>query len=315
MGQSVGGQWGRRDRETARQGGSESSYFAVAAPHPRSTYLRHSWPLGRPATSGGPAFRLSPLLFCTLQHLSLQLSPFPVIPYFFNSSSSFIFFWVSVAKMPSNSRKGASSRWGKLGKKWVVMRVNESPPHPPPPTAHPFPAPNMQLPRKVHSATHRPRSLATSPHPGSPRRGVCHSGAAYTLWHHHTLTEEKTDLQRARFYWFVWEFTRRHSLSVSASLTRTLVCRSIKMCTNPCVCVCLSTVACFLNTKPYLAMRETEISSSTGSQPGALSRSIISIFPLHHVFLFIIDDNHTKAFLGCSKSVRTLLLWCSPAQK
>lgn len=37
VGQSAGGQWGRSDRETARQGGSESSYFAVAAPPPTPT--------------------------------------------------------------------------------------------------------------------------------------------------------------------------------------------------------------------------------------------------------------------------------------
>ena len=56
VGQSVGGQWGRRDRETARQGGRESCCSAVVPPPPPSTYLGHSWPLRPPHDVWGTRF-------------------------------------------------------------------------------------------------------------------------------------------------------------------------------------------------------------------------------------------------------------------
>lgn len=48
-------------------------------------------PLGLPATSGGPAFSMSPLLHSNLKHLSLQLFCFPssLISFFCLNSSSF----------------------------------------------------------------------------------------------------------------------------------------------------------------------------------------------------------------------------------
>lgn len=122
----------KRRRDSQARGQRELLLCCDSPPTPPSTYLWHSWPLRHPAMSGGLAFRSSPLLFCALQHLSPQLSLFPVIPYLFNSSSSsFILFWVSVAKMPSNSGEAASSRWRKLGKEHVANK-RESPPRPTP---------------------------------------------------------------------------------------------------------------------------------------------------------------------------------------
>lgn len=77
VGQSVGGQWGRRDSETAGQGGSESAYFAVAAPSPPA---RTS---GTPGPSGALRRLGDPLLDChhyfsALCNICLHSSlPFP----------------------------------------------------------------------------------------------------------------------------------------------------------------------------------------------------------------------------------------------
>lgn len=135
-------------------------------------------------------------------------------------------------------------------------------------------APHIRLPCKVHSAAHRPRSPMT---PCSLRFSMCHCGAAYMLWHCSTPTEDNIALQRARLYWFVWEFiTCVPALSWSHSYSSSH-----------------SSVVCAVSLTFHKLMVETK-QHLNRCQRAPFRASMISLLPVCGVFLSIMDDNHTE---------------------
>ena len=169
---------------------------------------------------------MSPLLHSNLQHLSLQLFCFP--------SSLIPLTPPPLHPLLGLCRQDAQQQW--WGCIITVAQANEGRAregmrrriaglplhrhrhyhHHPPPSL----APHIRLPCKVHSAAHGPCSPVTS---CSLRLSMCHCGAAYTLWHCSTPTGDNIALQRARLYWFVWEFITRVP-ALSPSLSSSIVC-------------------------------------------------------------------------------------------
>lgn len=117
-------------------------------------------------------------------------------------------------------------------------RKKESRP-PPSSGAHPFPALNVQLPRKVHSAAHRPRSPATSP-TLDPQDAECVTAVAFTRCDIIILSQRKKLIYKEQAFIDLCESLSGGAPSLSRPPSRALLfagaSRSARICGCACVC-------------------------------------------------------------------------------